>query len=81
MVLNKPIKLNRFFLILMTNKNYLLDTIFQLRTEEELVYYSFDASFSKEELLTVVDFLEEEYSNEVLHYPYVPPTFNAKAAE
>jgi hypothetical protein len=65
----------------MTNKNTLLDTIFQLRKEEELVFYSFESKYSKEELQTVVDFLEDEYIEESLYYPNKAPMFNDKAAE
>jgi hypothetical protein len=65
----------------MAVKNYLLDTIYHLRTQEELVYYGITPSYSKAELQTVVDFLEEEYEKEKWHYPFIPPDFDAEAAE
>lgn len=62
------------------NENNFLDTINILRSKEEVLVYSEMLSISTEQETAVVDYLQREYENEGLEYPFTPPPFDAKAA-
>jgi hypothetical protein len=57
-----------------------LDTIYELRTHGELILYTALPPVKEVETELVKDFLELEYSNEMLEYPGEPPAFDAGAA-
>lgn len=63
-----------------TNSNYFLDTISLLRNTEEMLLFQSIPSIPDEAAGDVMLFLETEYDNERLEYPYVPPSFDAAAA-
>lgn len=60
--------------------HYFYDTIYQLRSKEELILYTKLIDFEREDEMLVVDFLKIEYDTEVLNYPFAAPPFNAEAA-
>jgi hypothetical protein len=64
----------------MPTSNFFLDTIYALRTTDELILYTVKKEFSTWEEKVVIDFLEEEYNKESTHYPFAAPAFNANAA-
>lgn len=64
----------------MNNKRAFLDTIYHLRTEEQIILYDKLIEIPKYDETDAILFLESEYEKEVLHYPYTAPQFDAKAA-
>lgn len=58
----------------------LLETIYHLRTIEQVILYVKIGEFSKEEEKETIDFLESEYEKESLDYPFTVPAFDAEAA-
>jgi MoxR-vWA-beta-propeller ternary system domain bpX4 len=60
--------------------HFFYDTIYQLRTNEEIIIYDKLLSFSDEDIQLVADFLEIEYESEILNVPNKAPAFNKKAA-
>jgi uncharacterized protein YqgQ len=60
--------------------HFFYDTIYQLRTNEEITIYDKLLNFSDEDVLLVKDFLEIEYESELLNVPSGAPLFNANAA-
>jgi MoxR-vWA-beta-propeller ternary system domain bpX4 len=60
--------------------HFFYDTIYQLRTNEEITIYDKILNFSDEDVQLVTDFLEIEYEAEVLNAPNNAPLFDAKAA-
>ncbi|MFH6946378.1 hypothetical protein [Flavobacterium sp. FlaQc-50] len=63
-----------------TNKLPFLETIYHLRTIEQVILYNKMSTISKEEEEEVILFLETEYENEILDYPWKAPEFNREAA-
>lgn len=61
-------------------KNNILQTIHHLRTSGYFVLYTKEPKITEAELNDLGDFLEQEYENEVLEYPFEAPKFNRKAA-
>lgn len=59
---------------------FFLDTIYHLRTNEEVILYTRLIPIETEEESLIADFLETEYSNECLEYPHQPPAFDKEAA-
>jgi hypothetical protein len=57
-----------------------LETIYHLRTIEQVILYNKLMVISKKEEQETLDFLETEYEKEQLNYPYTAPSFNPKAA-
>jgi hypothetical protein len=57
-----------------------LETIYHLRTIEQIILYNKMMAISKEEEKETISFLETEYENEILDYPSKAPEFNAQAA-
>ncbi|OXB12358.1 hypothetical protein [Flavobacterium reichenbachii] len=65
----------------MNNKNMpFLETIYHLRTIEQVILYNKMAAISKEEEKETILFLETEYEKESLDYPHKAPKFNEDAA-
>jgi len=60
--------------------NNFLETIAYLRQEEHLVIHDAVLKTTNPEDEDVVLFLEQEYENESLNYPFTVPKFNKKAA-
>ena len=60
-------------------KTSFLDTIYHLRTIEQIILYDKLITISKEEETDTVSFLETEYEREILDYPGIAPMFNATA--
>lgn len=63
-----------------TNKLPFLETIYHLRTIEQVILYNKMSTISKEEEEEVILFLETEYENEILDYPWKALEFNREAA-
>ncbi|SHM32678.1 hypothetical protein SAMN05444484_105157 [Flavobacterium chilense] len=61
-------------------KTPFLDTIYHLRTIEQIILYDKLITIAQTEETEVVLFLETEYENEILEYPGIAPDFNAGAA-
>ncbi|WP_163408199.1 hypothetical protein [Flavobacterium ajazii] len=61
-------------------KTPFLDTIYHLRTIEQVILYDKIIVISKEEENEAVLFLETEYEKEILEYPGTTPGFNTQAA-
>lgn len=61
-------------------KNNFLETIVHLRQEEHLVIHDDLLKTTKAEDEDVLLFLEQEYENESLNYPFIAPSFNKEAA-
>ena len=59
---------------------YLLQSIQQLRQQEEALLYGYLLTPSEEEQAETVRFLEAEYHCESLEYPYSAPAFDPSAA-
>ncbi len=57
-----------------------LDTIYHLRTIEQVILYNKIMKISETEEKETLAFLETEYEKEILDYPFVAPVFNPKAA-
>ncbi|WP_430409011.1 hypothetical protein [Kordia sp.] len=64
----------------MNTKNNILQTIHHLRTSGQFVLYTNKPKVSDKELNDLGDFLEQEYENEALNYPFEVPKFNREAA-
>lgn len=64
----------------MNTKNNILQTIHHLRTSGQFVLYTNKPKVTQSELNDLGDFLEQEYENEVLNYPFTAPTFDKEAA-
>ncbi|WP_452598769.1 hypothetical protein [Pontimicrobium sp. MEBiC01747] len=60
--------------------NNFLKTMSSLRQEEHLVIHDDVLKTTKSEDDDVLLFLEQDYENESLNYPFTPPKFNPKAA-
>ncbi|MET3021651.1 hypothetical protein [Flavobacterium hydatis] len=63
-----------------TTKTPFLDTIYHLRTIEQIILYDKVITISREEETDVTSFLETEYEREILDYPGIAPEFNSEAA-
>lgn len=61
-------------------KTPFLDTIYHLRTIEQVILYDKLITISETEETEAVLFLETEYEKEILEYPGIAPDFNAEAA-
>ncbi len=61
-------------------KTPFLDTIYHLRTIEQIILYNKIMTVSRSEEIDTTSFLETEYENEILEYPDVAPKFNPDAA-
>jgi hypothetical protein len=61
-------------------KTPFLDTIYHLRTIEQVILYNKLITISKIEEDEVILFLETEYEKEILEYPGLVPEFNAAAS-
>lgn len=57
-----------------------LDTIYHLRTIEQVILYDKLITISKKEETETILFLETEYDREILEYPGIVPAFNQEAA-
>ncbi|MFK7750332.1 MAG: hypothetical protein AB8B65_18215 [Kordia sp.] len=64
----------------MSIQNNILQTIHHLRTSGQFVLYTNKPKVSTNELSDLADFLEQEYENESLNYPFEAPTFHKEAA-
>lgn len=60
--------------------NHFLNTIHHLRSEERIVLFSNKMTISSAEKIEVADYLELEFTNECLNYPYIPPQWDEAAA-
>jgi hypothetical protein len=60
--------------------HYFYDTIYLLRSAEEIILYNRLVDIKREENEVVVEFLRSEYENEILNFPFSPPEFNGAAA-
>jgi hypothetical protein len=60
-------------------KTSFLDTIYHLRTTEQIILYDKLITISKEEEIDTISFLETEYEREILDYPGIAPKFNVAA--
>jgi hypothetical protein len=60
--------------------HYFYDTIYQLRSAEEIILYNRLVDFKLDENDVVVEFLRGEYENEMINFPFSPPEFNGAAA-
>lgn len=60
--------------------HYFYDTIYLLRSAEEMILYNRLVDIKREENEVVVEFLRSEYENEILNFPFSPPEFNGAAA-
>jgi hypothetical protein len=63
-----------------STKTPFLDTIYHLRTIEQIILYNKIMTVSRSEEIDTTSFLETEYENEILEYPDVAPKFNPEAA-
>jgi hypothetical protein len=63
-----------------TSKTPFLDTIYHLRTIEQIILYNKIGAISRTEDIDTVLFLETEYENETLEYPDGALKFNSDAA-
>jgi hypothetical protein len=64
----------------LNTKNNILQTIHHLRTSGYFVLYTNKPKVTSAELNDLGDFLEQEYENEILNYPFEAPKFNREAA-
>lgn len=60
--------------------SFFYNTIYQLRSNEEIVLYDRMLNFSEDDEELVNSFLGIEFDGEKDNYPYTPPEFDAKAA-
>lgn len=63
-----------------TEQTHFYNTIFQLRTSEDLILYDKVVDISSYEDELVIEFLKNEYEEESLNHPFTPPIFDEKAA-
>ncbi|TRW27318.1 hypothetical protein FMM05_01375 [Flavobacterium zepuense] len=61
-------------------KQPFLETLYHLRTIEQVILYNKMAEIPASEATAAVDFLESEYEREATGYPYTAPKFDAAAA-
>lgn len=61
-------------------KTPFLDTIYHLRTIEQVILYDKVITISKKEETETILFLESEYEKEILEYPGTAPNFDGQAA-
>jgi len=61
-------------------KTPFLDTIYHLRTIEQVILYDKIMTISKAEENEIILFLETEFEKEILEYPGIAPNFNSQAA-
>lgn len=64
----------------MEKKIPFLETIYHLRTIEQIILYDKVMKVTAEEEKETIDFLRNEYERERLNYPFRAPDFNANAA-
>ncbi|WP_108113856.1 hypothetical protein [Kordia periserrulae] len=64
----------------MSLQNNILQTIHHLRTSGQFVLYTNKPKVSQSELNDLADFLQQEYENESLNYPFEAPVFHKEAA-
>ena len=57
-----------------------LETLYHLRTIEQIILYNKIDTVTADEEKEIIDFLEAEYEREVIDYPFLSPKFNPKAA-
>lgn len=62
------------------NNSPFIDTLYHLRTIEQIILYNKTMKISEAESKDVVSFLESEFDRESLNYPFEVPKFNANAA-
>ncbi|MCR9250012.1 MAG: hypothetical protein NXI20_06285 [bacterium] len=62
------------------NNNSFLETIYLLRSSEEITLFEMIDKVDEALELDVIDFLKSEYQKESLDYPYKVPEFDSKAA-
>ncbi len=60
--------------------NYFYDTIYQLRTNEEMTIFEKIVEFSEEDVKLVKDFLQIEFEEELINIPCEPVKYEANAA-
>lgn len=60
--------------------NCFFDTISHLRTNEELILFPRMDDIPEEEINSVADYLERDFSRECLDYPEEPPSYDRSAA-
>ncbi len=58
----------------------LLETIYHLRTIEEVILYTKVLQISNKEEMDTLEFLRDEYEKERVNYPFQAPNFNEEAA-
>lgn len=63
-----------------TTETPFLDTIYHLRTIEQIILTDKFSAISKNEEMECTLFLEAEYEREILEYPGIAPGFNSEAA-
>lgn len=63
-----------------STKTPFLDTIYHLRSIEQVILYNKIVTVSRIEEIDTASFLETEYENEILEYPGVAPKFNSDAS-
>ncbi|MBB4801933.1 hypothetical protein HNP37_001994 [Flavobacterium nitrogenifigens] len=61
-------------------KTPFLETIYHLRTIEQIILYNKVIAISEKEETETIQFLETEYEKEILEYPGTAPKFNPQAA-
>lgn len=64
----------------MNTKNNILQTIHHLRTSGYFVLYTNKPKVTNAELNDLGDFLQQEYENECLNYPFEAPKFHKESA-
>jgi MoxR-vWA-beta-propeller ternary system domain bpX4 len=60
--------------------HYFFNMIKNLRNNEEVLLYNNVLEISEADAIAVIDFLREEYQQEVVDYPFTSPLYNAEAA-
>ena len=63
-----------------TTKKSFLDTVYHMRTIEQVIVYMKIPAIPMSEENEVIDFLQSEFEREVLEYPFAAPEFDKKAA-
>lgn len=64
----------------MEKKLPFLETIYHLRTIEQIILYDKLMEITKQEEKETIEFLNDEYENERLNYPFEAPVFNDASA-
>lgn len=57
-----------------------IETLYHLRTIEQVILYNKTMKISDAEAKDALSFLESEYEREAVNYPFLVPKFNGKAA-